>query len=49
MEHVAKALTGETTPCFETCTPVLQENIQMVKELREQLQKEWKMLQCSGK
>ncbi|XP_077194425.1 polyamine deacetylase HDAC10 isoform X2 [Paroedura picta] len=47
LEALAKTLMGDFTPCFGTCTAVLQENIQMVKELQEQLQQEWKMLQCS--
>ncbi|XP_015267287.1 PREDICTED: histone deacetylase 10 [Gekko japonicus] len=49
LEDIAKPLTGDITPCFGTCTPALQENIHMVKELRKELQQEWKMLQCSGK
>ncbi|KAL8221150.1 UNVERIFIED_CONTAM: hypothetical protein K2H54_060142, partial [Gekko kuhli] len=47
LEDIAKLLMGDITTCFGTCTPSLQENIHMMKELREQLQQEWEMLQCS--
>ncbi|XP_054845163.1 polyamine deacetylase HDAC10 [Eublepharis macularius] len=47
LEDIAKPMMGDMTPCFGTCSPALQKNIQMVKELREQLQQEWKMLRCS--
>ncbi|XP_060100778.1 polyamine deacetylase HDAC10 [Heteronotia binoei] len=47
LKDIAKPLTGNNTPCFGTCTSASQENIQTVKELQEQFQQEWKMLQCS--
>nr|XP_056702464.1 polyamine deacetylase HDAC10 [Euleptes europaea] len=49
LENITKPLMGDITPGFGTCTPALQENMQMVKKLQEQLQQEWKMLQCSVK
>ncbi|XP_062990157.1 polyamine deacetylase HDAC10 [Elgaria multicarinata webbii] len=49
LQDIAKTLVGDFTPYFGTHAPVLRQNIQMLKELRQQLQQEWKMLQCSAK
>ncbi|XP_048355545.1 polyamine deacetylase HDAC10 isoform X2 [Sphaerodactylus townsendi] len=49
LEDISKLLMGDISPCFGTYTPASQEKIQMIKKLREQLQQEWEMLQCSVK
>ncbi|KAH0616544.1 hypothetical protein JD844_027730 [Phrynosoma platyrhinos] len=49
LQDILMVLTNDFTPFFGSYTPALKENVQMIKELRQQLQQEWKMLQCSGK
>ncbi|NXE51717.1 HDA10 deacetylase, partial [Casuarius casuarius] len=49
MQSVAKALVGDPTPDFGVYAPPTQEKVHKIKILRDQLQQEWKMLQCSGK
>nr|XP_028602297.1 polyamine deacetylase HDAC10 isoform X2 [Podarcis muralis]XP_028602298.1 polyamine deacetylase HDAC10 isoform X2 [Podarcis muralis] len=49
LQDIIKPLTSDFTPSFGTYAPDLKENVQRVIELREQLQNEWKLLQCSGK
>ncbi|NXQ78153.1 HDA10 deacetylase, partial [Quiscalus mexicanus] len=49
MQSVAKALVGASTPPFGIYVPPTQEKVNKIKALRDQFQKEWKMLQCSGK
>ncbi|NXV59518.1 HDA10 deacetylase, partial [Molothrus ater] len=49
MQSVAKALVGASTPSFGIYVPPTQEKVNKIKALRDQFQKEWKMLQCSGK
>uniref|UniRef100_A0A8C8RUC0 Histone deacetylase 10 n=1 Tax=Pelusios castaneus TaxID=367368 RepID=A0A8C8RUC0_9SAUR len=48
VQSVAKALTGVSTPDFGPYAPASQENVLEIRRLRDQLQQEWKMLQCSG-
>ncbi|XP_067171774.1 polyamine deacetylase HDAC10 isoform X3 [Apteryx mantelli] len=48
MQSVAKALVGDSTPDFGVYAPPTQEKVRKIKILRDQLQQEWKMLQCSG-
>ncbi|NXP74261.1 HDA10 deacetylase, partial [Ramphastos sulfuratus] len=48
MESVAKILVGASTPHFGVYVPPTQEKVNKIKILRDQFQKEWKMLQCSG-
>ncbi|XP_042322654.1 polyamine deacetylase HDAC10 isoform X2 [Sceloporus undulatus] len=48
MQDIIKILTGDFTPFFGSYTPALKENVQMIKELRQQFQQEWKVLQCSA-
>ncbi|XP_067420439.1 polyamine deacetylase HDAC10 isoform X2 [Emydura macquarii macquarii] len=49
VQSVAKALTAVSTPDFGAYAPASQENVLEIKRLRDQLQQEWKMLQCSVK
>ncbi|XP_067171766.1 polyamine deacetylase HDAC10 isoform X2 [Apteryx mantelli] len=49
MQSVAKALVGDSTPDFGVYAPPTQEKVRKIKILRDQLQQEWKMLQCSVK
>ncbi|CAI5785321.1 Hist_deacetyl domain-containing protein [Podarcis lilfordi] len=49
LQDIIKPLTSDFTPSFGTYAPDLKENVQRVIKLREQLQNEWKLLQCSGK
>uniref|UniRef100_A0A803SYR6 Histone deacetylase 10 n=1 Tax=Anolis carolinensis TaxID=28377 RepID=A0A803SYR6_ANOCA len=49
LQDVIKLLMGDFTPFLGNYTPASKENVQMLTELRQQLQQEWKMLQCSGK
>ncbi|XP_067325138.1 polyamine deacetylase HDAC10 isoform X1 [Anolis sagrei] len=49
LQDVIKLLMGDFTPFLGKYTPALKENMQMITELRQQLQQEWKMLQCSAK
>lgn len=49
IENITNILTGDFITNFGTFAPDLKENVEMVKELREQFQQEWKLLQCSGK
>ncbi|XP_028602293.2 polyamine deacetylase HDAC10 isoform X1 [Podarcis muralis] len=48
LQDIIKPLTSDFTPSFGTYAPDLKENVQRVIELREQLQNEWKLLQCSA-
>ncbi|KAJ7329645.1 hypothetical protein JRQ81_015819 [Phrynocephalus forsythii] len=47
LKDVVKPLTGDFVPYFGTTAPALKENEQIIADLRQQLQQEWKMLQCS--
>ncbi|XP_074871506.1 polyamine deacetylase HDAC10 isoform X2 [Carettochelys insculpta] len=47
LQTVATALTGVSTPDFGVYAPASQESVLEIKQLRRQLKKEWKMLQCS--
>ncbi|XP_053114120.1 polyamine deacetylase HDAC10 isoform X2 [Hemicordylus capensis] len=47
-QDVAMVFTGDFTPYFGSYAPALKENMQMLKELKDQLEQKWKMLQCSG-
>lgn len=49
MQSVAKALAGASMPNFGAHVPPTQEKVNQIKKLRNQLQQDWKMLQCSGK
>ncbi|NXG52239.1 HDA10 deacetylase, partial [Psilopogon haemacephalus] len=49
MQSVANILVGASTPHFGVYVPPTQEKVNRIKILRDQFQKEWKMLQCSGK
>ncbi|XP_063163990.1 polyamine deacetylase HDAC10 isoform X2 [Candoia aspera] len=49
MQDITTILTGDFIPNFGVYAPDLKENVQMIKELREQFQQEWKLLQCSAK
>ncbi|KAJ6666442.1 hypothetical protein lerEdw1_000717 [Lerista edwardsae] len=49
LQDITKPLTGDYIPSFGTCAPASKESMQMLKELREEFQEDWKMLQCSGK
>uniref|UniRef100_A0A0F7Z905 Histone deacetylase 10 n=1 Tax=Crotalus adamanteus TaxID=8729 RepID=A0A0F7Z905_CROAD len=49
MQNITNILTGDFITNFGTFAPDLKENMEMVKELREQFQQEWKLLQCSAK
>uniref|UniRef100_A0A8C3Q1D4 Histone deacetylase 10 n=1 Tax=Chrysolophus pictus TaxID=9089 RepID=A0A8C3Q1D4_CHRPC len=49
MQSVAKALAGASMPHFGVHVPPTQEKVNQIKKLRNQLQQDWKMLQCSGK
>ncbi|XP_033018298.1 polyamine deacetylase HDAC10 [Lacerta agilis] len=49
LQDIIKTLKSDFTPSFGTYAPDLKENVQRVIELREQLQNEWKLLQCSAK
>ncbi|XP_068021892.1 polyamine deacetylase HDAC10 isoform X1 [Melanerpes formicivorus] len=49
MQSVAKILLGASTPHFGVYVPPTQEKVNKMKILRDQFQKEWKMLQCSVK
>ncbi|XP_078232879.1 polyamine deacetylase HDAC10 isoform X2 [Pogona vitticeps] len=49
LQDIVKPLTGDFIPYFGPYAPALKENKEIIKNLREQLQQEWKMLQCSGK
>ncbi|XP_062838359.1 polyamine deacetylase HDAC10 isoform X1 [Anolis carolinensis] len=48
LQDVIKLLMGDFTPFLGNYTPASKENVQMLTELRQQLQQEWKMLQCSA-
>lgn len=48
MQDIANILTGDFIPNFENFATDLQENVEVIKELRAQFQQEWKLLQCSG-
>ncbi|ETE70912.1 Histone deacetylase 10, partial [Ophiophagus hannah] len=48
MQDIANILAGDFIPHFENFAPDLQENVEVIKELRAQFQQEWKLLQCSG-
>ncbi|NXF85688.1 HDA10 deacetylase, partial [Eubucco bourcierii] len=47
IQSVAKILVGASTPHFGVYVPPTQEKVNKIKILRDQFQKEWKMLQCS--
>ncbi|NXL90584.1 HDA10 deacetylase, partial [Alectura lathami] len=47
MQTIAKALAGASVPHFGVYVPPTQEKIHQIKALRDQLQQDWKMLQCS--
>ncbi|XP_054029902.1 polyamine deacetylase HDAC10 [Dryobates pubescens] len=49
MQSEAKILLGASTPHFGVYVPPTQEKVNKMKILRDQFQKEWKMLQCSVK
>uniref|UniRef100_A0A8C9FNB4 Histone deacetylase 10 n=1 Tax=Pavo cristatus TaxID=9049 RepID=A0A8C9FNB4_PAVCR len=49
IQSVAKALAGASVPHFGVHVPPTQEKVNQIKKLRNQLQQDWKMLQCSGK
>ncbi|NXK53949.1 HDA10 deacetylase, partial [Chauna torquata] len=49
MQSVAKALAAASMPHFGVYVPPTQEKVHKIKILRDQLQQDWKMLQCSGK
>ncbi|XP_021240423.1 histone deacetylase 10 isoform X2 [Numida meleagris] len=49
MQNVAKALVGASVPHFGVHVPPTQEKVNQIKILRNQLQQDWKMLQCSVK
>ncbi|KAG8142818.1 putative Histone deacetylase protein [Naja naja] len=49
MQDIANILTGDFIPNFENFAPDLQENVEVIKELRAQFHQEWKLLQCSAK
>ena len=49
MQSVAKTLAGASVPHFGVHVPPTQEKVNQIKMLRNQLQQDWKMLQCSGK
>ncbi|XP_063998484.1 polyamine deacetylase HDAC10 isoform X2 [Pogoniulus pusillus] len=49
MQSVAKILAGASSPHFGVYVPPTQEKVNEIKILRDQFQKEWKMLQCSVK
>uniref|UniRef100_A0A8C3PBG0 Histone deacetylase 10 n=1 Tax=Chrysemys picta bellii TaxID=8478 RepID=A0A8C3PBG0_CHRPI len=49
VQSVAKALSGVSTPDFGAYAPASQENVFEIKQLKDQLQQEWKMLRCSVK
>ncbi|XP_010001703.1 PREDICTED: histone deacetylase 10 [Chaetura pelagica] len=49
MQSVAKRLVGASPPHFGMYVPPTQEKVNKIKVLRDQFQKEWKMLQCSVK
>uniref|UniRef100_A0A8D0G6U3 Histone deacetylase 10 n=1 Tax=Sphenodon punctatus TaxID=8508 RepID=A0A8D0G6U3_SPHPU len=46
---IAKTLTGDFMPDFGAYAPASQEQVLAIQKLRDQLQLDWKMLQCSGK
>uniref|UniRef100_A0A8B9D9Y6 Histone deacetylase 10 n=1 Tax=Anser cygnoides TaxID=8845 RepID=A0A8B9D9Y6_ANSCY len=48
MQSVAKALAGASVPHIGAYVPLTQEKVCKIKILKDQLQQEWKMLQCSG-
>lgn len=47
MQSVAKTLAGASVPHFGVHVPPTQEKVNQIKMLRNQLQQDWKMLQCS--
>ncbi|XP_044279421.1 polyamine deacetylase HDAC10 isoform X1 [Varanus komodoensis] len=49
LQEITKILSGDLMPYFGSYAPDLKDNVQRIKELRKQLQQEWKLLQCSAK